>query len=135
MDINDCKFINLPKIEDSRGSISFIEGNNHIPMALKRLYYIYDVPAGSKRGCHAHTDNYELIIAISGSFDVLIDNGKSKKKFHLNRPHIGLFVPPMFWRELENFSSESVCLVAASLEYDEGDYYRDYNDFLKAVES
>ncbi len=130
--IDDCKLVNLPKIDDPRGSLTFIEGGNHIPFDIARVYYLYDVPGGSERGGHAHKGLSQLIIAMSGSFDVLLDDGRQKKRFHMNRSYYGLYVCPMIWRELDNFSSGSVCMVLASNRYDEADYYRDYNDFLRA---
>ncbi|NOR68340.1 MAG: WxcM-like domain-containing protein [Methylomarinum sp.] len=127
-----CKIIDLPKIEDPRGNLTFIEGNNHIPFDIKRVYYLYDVPGGSERGGHAHKGLHQLIIAMSGSFDVVLDDGKEKKRVHLNRSYNGLYVCPMIWRELDNFSSASVCMVLASNSYDEEDYYRDYPEFMRA---
>ena len=132
--ISDCKLIELPKISDQRGNLTFIEANQHIPFNISRVYYLYDVPGGSERGGHAHKDLSQLIIAMSGSFDVLLDDGKDKKIFHLNRSYLGLFVCPMIWRELDNFSSGSVCMVLASNFYDESDYYRDYNEYLKVID-
>lgn len=128
-----CKLIDLTKICDHRGNLTFIESGRHVPFDIKRVYYLYDVPGGALRGGHAHKQLKQLIIAISGSFDVIIDDGISKTKFHLNRGYFGLLVPQMHWRELENFSSGSVCMVLASEFYDEYDYYRDYEEFLAAV--
>lgn len=122
----------LPKISDPRGNLTFIENSDHIPFDIQRVYYIYDVPGGSERGGHAHKELYQLIVAISGSFDVVLDDGKNKKRVHLSRPYIGLHVCPMIWRELDNFSSGSVCMVLASNKYDEEDYYRDYTAFIRA---
>lgn len=133
MSINNCKTIDLPKIQDPRGNLTFIEGGCHIPFEIARVYYLYDVPGGAERGGHAHKGLHQLIIAMSGSFDVVLDDGKEKKRFHLNRSYYGLYVCPMMWRELDNFSSGSVCMVLASNHYDESDYYRDYQDFLKVV--
>ena len=130
MVIENCKIIQLPKIEDPRGNLTFIEGGRHIPFDIKRVYYLYDVPGGSERGGHAHKALHQLIVAMSGSFDVVLDNGSGvKKRFHLNRSYYGLYVCPMMWRELDNFSSGSVCMVLASNEYSEKDYYRDYRVF------
>jgi hypothetical protein len=128
--LDNCRLIELPKISDPRGNLTFIEGNHHIPFDIKRVYYTYDVPGGSDRGAHAHRRLHQLIIAMSGSFDVVLDDGFEKKRFHLNRSYFGLYVCPMMWRELDNFSSGSVCLVLASELFDPGDYYRDYELFL-----
>jgi hypothetical protein len=133
MPLSDCKLIELPKISDPRGNLSFIEGGQHIPFDIKRVYYLYDVPGGSDRGSHAHKKLHQFIIAMSGSFDVVLDDGQEKKRFHLNRSYYGLYVCPMIWRELDNFSSGSVCLVLASNIYEEDDYYREYDPFIKAV--
>lgn len=130
MNIDLCKIIELPKITDARGNLTFVEGNNQIPFDIKRVYYLYDVPGGAQRGGHAHKGLHQLIIAMSGSFDVVLDDGSNKKRVHLNRSYNGLYVCPMIWRELDNFSSGSVLMVLASNKYDEGDYYRDYNQFL-----
>lgn len=132
--INDCKLIELPRINDARGNLSFIESGNHIPFDIQRVYYLYDVPGGAERGGHAHKCLQQLIIAMSGSFDVVLDDGREKKRVHLNRSYNGLYVCPMMWRELDNFSSGSVCMVLASSKYDESDYYREYTDFINAKE-
>jgi dTDP-4-dehydrorhamnose 3,5-epimerase-like enzyme len=129
---NVARIINLPKITDHRGNLTFIEGNRHIPFAVRRVYYLYDVPAGAVRGGHAHKKLEQLVIAASGSFTVVIDDGAKRRKFFLNRPHYGLYIPRMVWRELEDFSSGSICVVLASEEYDESDYYRSHKVFLKA---
>src|SRR6201993_156357 len=126
MRLNECKVIDLPRINDHRGNLTFIEGCRHVPFEIKRVYYLYDVPGGSERGGHAHKELRQLIIAMSGSFDVVLDDGGEKRRFHLNRSYQGLYVCPMIWRELDNFSSGSVCMVLASNLYDESDYYRDY---------
>lgn len=131
--IDDCQLVNLPKIADPRGNLTFIEGGNHIPFDIQRVYYLYDVPGGAERGGHAHRELQQLIIAMSGSFDVVLDDGAHKKRVHLNRSYTGLYVCPMIWRELDNFSSGSVCMVLASNKYDESDYYRDYAEFLCAL--
>lgn len=132
MSMEDCKIIELPKISDPRGNLTFIEGMRHIPFDIRRVYYLYDVPGGAERGGHAHKALSQLIIAMSGSFDVILDDGSDKKRFHLNRSYQGLYVCPMMWRELDNFSSGSVCMVLASNIYEESDYYRDYNEYLAA---
>lgn len=133
MNVSACRIIELPKISDPRGNLTFIEANNHIPFDIQRVYYLYDVPGGSERGGHAHKALEQLIIAMSGSFDVVLDDGKRKKRFHLNRSYYGLYICPMIWRELDNFSSGSVCMVLASNYYDEEDYYREYREYLNAV--
>jgi hypothetical protein len=107
-----------------------VEGGHHIPFDIKRAYYLYDVPGGAERGGHAHKGLHQLIIAISGAFDIVLDDGDEKKRFHLNRSYFGLYVSPMIWREMDNFSSGAVCLVLASNFYDEADYYRNYDDFI-----
>lgn len=130
--IEACRLIDLPKIHDPRGNLTFIEAGIHISFDIQRVYYLYDVPGGSERGGHAHKQLHQLIIAMSGSFDVILDDGKEKKRFHLNRSYYGLYVCPMMWRELDNFSSGSVCMVLASNKYDEEDYYRSYDQYLAA---
>ena len=131
MTIKDCRIIELPKISDPRGNLTFIEGSQQVPFDIQRVYYLYDVPGGSERGGHAHRDLHQLIIAMSGSFDVVLDDGIEKKTFHLNRSYYGLYVSSMVWRELDNFSSGSVSMVLASNKYTEDDYIRDYQEFLK----
>ena len=133
MPLNDCRLIDLPKIADPRGNLTFIEGGRHVPFQIQRVYYLYDTPGGAERGGHAHKGLHQLIVAMSGSYDVVLDDGKERKRFHLNRSYYGLYVCPMIWRELDNFSSGAVCLVLASNLYDESDYYRNYDDFVKAV--
>ncbi len=133
MVLEDCKLIYFPKITDLRGNLSFIEENNQIPFQIKRVYYLYDVPSGATRGGHAHKALQQIIIALSGSFDVLLDDGVTKQNFFLNRPHYGLYIPPGVWRELENFSSNSVALSLVSAVYDESDYIRDYAVFKKGL--
>ena len=130
--INACQMVSLPKIADPRGNLTFIEGGSHIPFDIQRVYYLYDVPGGAERGGHAHKGLQQLIIAMSGSFDVVLDDGHEKKRVHLNRSYNGLYICPMIWRELDNFSSGSVCMVLASSKYDEDDYYRNYADFIQA---
>ena len=133
MAIENCRIIELPKISDPRGNLTFIEGGQHIPFDIRRVYYTYDVPGGSNRGGHAHKALHQLIIAMSGSFDVILDEGGEKKRFHLNRSYQGLYVCPMLWRELDNFSSGSVCMVLASNIYEESDYYRNYDEYLAVI--
>ena len=135
MSIDDCRMIDLPKIHDPRGNLTFVESDEQIPFAIQRVYYLYDVPGGSERGGHAHKELQQLIIAMSGSFDVVLDDGSSKKRVHMNRSYNGLYVCPMIWRELDNFSSGAVCMVLASNKYSEADYYRDYAQFLLAGRS
>lgn len=130
---DQVRILEFPKITDQRGNLSFIEGERHIPFAIKRVYYLYDVPGGAERGGHAHRELEQVFIAMSGSFDVVLDDGKEKRSFHLNRSYYGLYVPTMLWRELNNFSSGAVCLVLASNYYAESDYYRDYQEYLKAL--
>jgi hypothetical protein len=132
MDIDRCNIINLPKITDPRGNLTFVEPERHIPFDIQRIYYLYDVPGGAERGGHAHKGLHQLIIAMSGSFDVVLDDGVKKQRFHLNRSFYGLYVCPMIWRELDNFSSGSVCLVLASNRYDEDDYFRSYDEYIRA---
>lgn len=133
MSINNCKIIEFPIVHDARGNLTFIENSRHIPFDIKRVYYLYDVPGGAERAGHAHKTLQQIIIAMSGSFDIELDDGYEKKKFHLNRSYYGLYICPMIWRTIDNFSSGSVCLVLASDFYSEADYYRDYDEFLKAV--
>ena len=133
MTLNDCRLIDLPKVAEPRGNLTFVEGNRHVPFEIKRVYYLYDVPGGAARGGHGHKALHQLIIAMSGSFDVVLDDGYEKKRIHLNRSYIGLYICPMIWRELDNFSSGSVCMVLASNYFEESDYYRDHIDFLLAV--
>jgi dTDP-4-dehydrorhamnose 3,5-epimerase-like enzyme len=132
--LEQCKIINFPKVTDYRGNLSFIEENKHVPFDIKRVYYLYDVPSGATRGGHAHRKLQQLVIALSGSFDVVLDDGYKKQKFFLNRPHYGLYISSKVWRELENFSSNSVALVLVSELYDEADYVREYDDFKRIVE-
>jgi dTDP-4-dehydrorhamnose 3,5-epimerase-like enzyme len=133
MALSDCRIIGFPKVNDPRGNLTFIEGGNHLDWDIRRVYYIYDVPGGAARGGHAHRENEELLVAMSGSFDVVLNDGFVQQRFTLNRSHYGLYVPAMTWRNLENFSSGSVCMVLASHRYDEADYFRDLNVFLGEV--
>lgn len=133
MALKDCRIIELPKIQDHRGNLTFIESGRHMPFDIKRTYYLYDVPGGATRAAHGHKALHQLMIAMSGSFDVSLDDGLEKKLFHLNRSYFGLYIPPMMWRDLDNFSSGAVCMVLASEYYDESDYFRNYEEFLQAV--
>lgn len=123
------KIIELSKFTDPRGNLSFLENNNQIPFKVERSYWIYDVPGGETRGGHAFKENEEFIIALSGAFDVILDNGNEKQRFLLNRSYYGLYVPKGLWREMENFSTNSVAFVLSSIQYDENDYIRDYEEF------
>lgn len=131
--ISDAKIIQFPKVLDCRGNLSFIEELNHVPFKIKRAYWIYDVPGGERRGAHAYRENEELVVALSGSFDVVLDDGKQTKKIHLNRSYYGLYIPKNVWRVMENFSTNSLALVLSSTDYNEGDYIFDYNEFKKIV--
>ena len=133
MSLHDCRIIELPKISDARGNLTFVEAGRHIPFEIRRVYYLYDVPGGAERGGHGHKELHQLIVAMSGSFDVVLDDGRERRRFHLNRSYYGLYVCPMIWRELDNFSSGSVSMVLASNFYDEADYYRDYDAFVAAA--
>lgn len=130
MTVEDVRVIELPKFADPRGNLSFVEQLNHIPFEIKRTYWIYDVPGGEARGGHAFKRNYEFIVALSGAFDVIVDDGENKKKFTLNRSYYGLYVPAGLWREMENFSTNSLALEFGSIHYDLNDYIRDYDEFL-----
>lgn len=131
--IERCKLIDLPRIADPRGNLTVVEAGDHVPFEIKRVYYLYDIPGGAERGGHAHKELQQLIIAMSGSFDIVLDDGYVQDRVHMNRSYYGLYVGNMVWREMDNFSSGSVCLVLASTHYDEADYYRDYKTFLRAV--
>ncbi|HEX9962259.1 MAG TPA: FdtA/QdtA family cupin domain-containing protein [Pyrinomonadaceae bacterium] len=131
--IEQCRLIDLPVITDPRGNLTFIECNRHIPFEIKRVYYLYDVPGGAERAGHGHKKLEQFVIAMSGSFDIVLDDGFQKKRFHLNRSYQGLYVCPMMWRNIDNFSGGSVCMVLASDFYDEEDYSRHYPDFLRAA--
>lgn len=133
MKIEEAKIINLPKFLDTRGNLSLVEEFKQIPFKIERTYWIYDVPGGEKRGGHAYKDNQEFIIALSGSFDVVLDDGIVKKTFSLNRSYYGLYVPKGIWREMDNFSTNSLALVLSSTKYDSNDYIYDYNEFLLFV--
>lgn len=131
--MNKIRRIELPKVEDPRGNLTFIEERIHIPFEIKRIYWIYDVPGGMKRGGHAYYELQEFFVALSGSFDVVLYNGKEEKKYSLNRSYYGLYVPRMIWRSLENFSTNSLCLILASADYDEKDYIRDIKLYEKLI--
>jgi hypothetical protein len=133
--IENCKIVSLPKIADPRGNLTFIESGKHIDFDIKRVFYLYDVPGGAERAGHALKMCHQFLIAMSGSFDVVLDDGYQKKRFHLNRSYCGIYIAPMVWRELDNFSSGSVCMALASTFYDASDYYRDYEEFLASVRS
>ncbi len=135
MPLNDCRLIELPKITDPRGNLTYVEGDNHIPFEIKRAYYLYDVPGGSDRGAHAHKNLHQFVIAMSGSFDIVLDDGDRQRRFHLNRSYYGLYVCPMMWRTLDNFSSGGVCMVLASERYDESDYIRNYHEFINLAKT
>ncbi|NDP22023.1 MAG: WxcM-like domain-containing protein [Paludibacter sp.] len=126
---NSAHIIQLPKILDERGNLSFIEGNNHIPFSIVRSYWVYDVPGGESRGGHAYQRNEEFIVALSGSFDVVLDDGVDRKVYSLNRSYYGLYVPRMMWRQMENFSTNSLALIVASTPFDKGDYIYDFEQF------
>ncbi len=134
-DIHNCNVIELSKIHNPAGNITIIQNGEHLPFDVKRVYYLYDVPGGSERGGHAHKNLYQLIVAASGSFDVIIDDGRNKKIIQLNRPNFGLLVIPGIWREIVNFSSGAICFVLASEKYSEDDYIREYDEFQKFKKS
>ena len=131
--LSDCNIIELPKIMDPRGNLTFIESSRHLPFEIKRVFYLYDVPGGASRAGHALKTCHQFLIAMSGSFDVVLDDGTERKRYHLNRSYYGLYIPPRIWREIDNFSSGSVCTALASEPYSEADYYREYDMFLEAV--
>jgi hypothetical protein len=135
MPLDNCRIVDLPQIKDIRGSLSFIENNNLIPFSISRAYFLYDIPAGVERGSHAHKNLQQFIVPLAGSFDVVLDDGVVKKRFHLNRPYQGLIIGPLVWRLLDNFSSGAVCLVLASEKYNEDDYIRSYEQFMKYISS
>ena len=133
MSLSNCQIVEWPRILDSRGNLTFIEGGRHIPFEVKRIFYLYDVPGGELRAGHALKNCHQFIIAASGSFDVILYDGERNQRYHLNRSYYGLYVPPLIWREIDNFSSGSVCLALASEYYNEADYYRNHESYLKAV--
>lgn len=134
MALQECRLIDLPKIQDPRGNLTFVEGGEHIPFDIQRVYYLYDVPGGADRGAHAHRNLHQFVVAMSGSFDIVLDDGFQKKRFHLNRSYFGLYICPMMWRYLDNFSSGAVCMVLASAKYNPADYIRDYVEFTAAAQ-
>ena len=129
--MNKPEIINLPRFLDARGNLSFVEQNNHIPFTIRRTYWLYDVPGGENRGGHAYKQNEEYIVALSGSFDVILDNGIEKKTYTLNRSYYGLYVPKGLWREMDNFSTNSLAMILSSTDYDANDYVRDHDVYLK----
>lgn len=131
MSLDNCKIIDLPKIEDPRGNLSFIEEDNHIPFAIERVYWIYDVPGGQVRGGHAFKKQQELIVALSGSFNVVVADGQERQTFKLNRSYYGLYIPAGYWRQMEDFSTNALAMVMSSTCYEEQDYIRDYSEFLE----
>lgn len=130
--VYDCTVIELPIIENRSGNITIAENNQQLPFSVKRVFYIYDIPGGKDRGAHAHKDCHQFLIAASGSFEVEVDDGKTKRTFTLNRPNMGLHVPPHIWASEKNFSSGCVCLVLTSHKYDENDYIRSYEDYMNS---
>lgn len=133
MSVDDCRLLDLPVIHNPQGNLTFIEGDRHVPFEIARVYYLYDVPGGATRGGHAHRELRQLLVAMSGSFEVVLDDGARRRSVRLNRPYVGLYMPTMIWRELVDFSSGSVCMVLASAPYEEDDYIRDYDEFRAAV--
>ena len=134
MNLISCKLVDLPKVEDRRGNLTFIEQENHVPFQIRRVYWIYDVPGGQIRGGHAFKEQQELIVALSGSFDVVVNDGEEKHTFSLNRSYYGLYIPNGIWRHMENFSTNAVALVLSSTYFSENDYIRDFNDFRQWLE-
>lgn len=133
--INDCQVISLPKISNPKGNLTFIEERSHIPFDIKRVFYLYDIPTSESRGAHAHLNLHQFLICLSGSFDVGIDDGELRTTMHMNRPWMGLHIPPMIWAAEINFDAGSICLVLASDYYKENDYIRDYDEYLKIIRS
>ena len=133
LSVATCRLLDFPVVHDARGNLTFVEGGDHVPFEIKRVYYLYDVPGGATRAGHAHRELEQVIIAASGSFDVIVDDGASRDRVTLNRSYFGLYVPNRVWREIVNFSSGAVCLVLASDHYEEDDYFRSYQEFLEAV--
>ncbi|MDQ2960481.1 MAG: FdtA/QdtA family cupin domain-containing protein [Candidatus Dormibacteraeota bacterium] len=135
MSVTDCQIVELPRIADPRGNLTVVEGLRHVPFEIRRVFYLYDVPGGAARAGHALHDSQQFLIAVAGSFDVIVDDGVRRERFFLNRSYYGLLVPPLIWREIENFSSGSVCLALASTYFDETTYYREYSEFQRAVQA
>jgi oxalate decarboxylase/phosphoglucose isomerase-like protein (cupin superfamily) len=135
LSVESCRTLDFPRIQDRRGNLTFVEGGHHIPFEIRRVYYLYDVPGGAARAGHAHKQLEQILVAMSGSFDVTVDDGHDRKRVHLCRSYYGLYIPPMIWREIDNFSSGSVCLALASAVYDEDDYYREYEAFAAAAKA
>lgn len=131
INIDSCKIIDLPKVEDMRGNLTFIEEFEHIPFKIERVYWIYDVPGGEIRGGHAFKEQKELIVSLTGSFDVVVDDGQNVFSYSMNRSYYGLFIPNQLWRHMQNFSTNSVAMVLSSTQFSENDYIRDYHDFIK----
>jgi hypothetical protein len=132
--LDECRLIDLPRITDERGNLTFVEGGRHVPFQIKRIFYLYDVPGGAARAGHAHKALHQVLIAMSGSFAVTLDDGYQRKKFQLNRSYYGLYIAPLIWREIDDFSSGSVCLAIVSEFFDPSDYYRVYEEFLRKVQ-
>ena len=133
--VNDCKIIQLPVIRNRQGNLTAIHPKIDVPFNIKRVYYLYDVPGGAMRGGHAHKELQQVVVSVMGAFDVILDDGKNRNRVHLDRAYCGLLIPQMIWRELDNFSSGAICLVLASLPYDEKDYYRDYEEYQRALKN
>lgn len=133
MGVDDCRLIDLPVVHNPQGNLTFIEGQTHVPFDIARVYYLYDVPGGAERGGHAHKELQQLLVAMSGSFEIVVDDGVKRRGIRLNRSYVGLYMPSMIWRELVDFSSGSVCMVLASKPYEEADYIRDYDDFKQTA--
>ncbi|MFX1695344.1 sugar 3,4-ketoisomerase [Paraburkholderia sp. A1RO-1] len=131
--VHNCRILRFPQIHSSAGTLTPIENMHHVPFEIQRVYYLYDISAGASRAGHSHKNLQQVLIAMSGSFDVHLDDGREKRVVHLSQPHEGLYIPTMIWREIHDFSSGAVCVALASLLYDEGDYYRRYDDFLRAA--
>ena len=133
--VDDCRLLDLPRIVRDEGSITPIEGGKHVPFEIARVYYLYDVPGGSSRGGHAHKELQQLMVSVMGSFDVVLDDGTTRRRVNLNRSYYGLYLPNLIWRELENFSSGAICVVLASQPYQESEYIREYSDFIEYKKS